>query len=188
MRFLFFITFIILLTSCTTNNSGGVYWCGDHPCINKKEREAYFKKNMIVEKRNLKEEKLKNKDDLEKIIEQAKINEKQRLLGEKELIKESKLNEKRKLKEQKRKLKEAKRQEKQLLKDEKELAKKIKKDEKKKLKKVDNIKSNEDNKVLNVDLGIATAKVDISDFKRIKDKIYNRNANKSFPDINKIPD
>ena len=68
------------------------------------------------------------------------------------------------------------------------MAKKIKKDEKKKLKKVDNIKSNEDNKVLNVDLGIATAKVDISDFKKIKDKIYNRNANKSFPDINKIPD
>ena len=42
------------------NDNTGVYWCGDHPCINKKEKEAYFKKNMIVEKRNLKKEKSKN--------------------------------------------------------------------------------------------------------------------------------
>ena len=34
-----------IIVGCSS--SKGVYWCGDHPCINKKEREAYFKKNMI---------------------------------------------------------------------------------------------------------------------------------------------
>ena len=41
--FLFIFFFII---SCTS--SKGVYWCGDHPCINKKEKEAYFNNTMIV--------------------------------------------------------------------------------------------------------------------------------------------
>ena len=36
-----------MATSCAPNKK--VYWCGDHPCINKKEKEAYFKKTMIVE-------------------------------------------------------------------------------------------------------------------------------------------
>ena len=47
MKLFFFLIIIFLLTGCVTDK--GVYWCGDHPCINKKEREAYFKKTMIVE-------------------------------------------------------------------------------------------------------------------------------------------
>ena len=30
-----------MIISCSANK--GVYWCGDHSCINKKEKEAYFK-------------------------------------------------------------------------------------------------------------------------------------------------
>ena len=40
-----------LLFACSNNKS--VYWCGDHACINNKEKKAYFKKTMIVEKRDL---------------------------------------------------------------------------------------------------------------------------------------
>ena len=48
-KFFFLIVFFFVL-SCSTNK--GVYWCGDHPCINKKEKEAYFEKTMIVEVKN----------------------------------------------------------------------------------------------------------------------------------------
>ena len=43
---LIFITFF-LLYSCSNNK--GVYWCGDHACVDNKERKEYFKKNMTVE-------------------------------------------------------------------------------------------------------------------------------------------
>ena len=46
----------LILVNCT--NQDRVYWCGDHPCIDKKEREAYFKKTMTVE---IKESKMKDK-------------------------------------------------------------------------------------------------------------------------------
>ena len=46
------------MISCTNNK--GVYWCGDHPCINKEEKEAYFKKTMIVEVKNYNKDKNKN--------------------------------------------------------------------------------------------------------------------------------
>ena len=37
---------MLLTTSCGSNKD--VYWCGDHPCLNNKEKKAYFK-NVIVE-------------------------------------------------------------------------------------------------------------------------------------------
>ena len=49
-----FIIFLFFLTvGCGSSNT--VYWCGDHQCINKKEKEAYFKKTMIVEARDNKD-------------------------------------------------------------------------------------------------------------------------------------
>ena len=48
MKYFIVLLFIILL-SCT--NKKEVYWCGDHACINNKEKKAYFKKTMIVEVR-----------------------------------------------------------------------------------------------------------------------------------------
>ena len=53
MKILFFLLSIFLLFSCSTKKEG-VFWCGDHQCINKVEREAYFKKHMIVERKIIK--------------------------------------------------------------------------------------------------------------------------------------
>ena len=58
MKNLFLILFSFLVLNCSSNKT--VYWCGDHPCINKKERESYFKKTMIIEIRDLEKNKKKN--------------------------------------------------------------------------------------------------------------------------------
>ena len=47
MKGYIFLIIFIFTFSCSGNK--GVYWCGDHPCLNKVEKEAYFKKTMIVE-------------------------------------------------------------------------------------------------------------------------------------------
>ena len=47
MKKLLYLFLLFIIISCS--NSKKVYWCGDHPCINVKEKEAYFKKTMIVE-------------------------------------------------------------------------------------------------------------------------------------------
>ena len=36
--------FFLLITIISCANSKKVFWCGDHPCINNKEKETYFKK------------------------------------------------------------------------------------------------------------------------------------------------
>ena len=77
---------------CSTQKT--VYWCGDHPCINKKEREAYFKKTMIVEIKDLKDKKFKKSGEIEKIINEAKTKEKVRIKNEKEHAKIKKIEEK----------------------------------------------------------------------------------------------
>jgi len=59
MKNLFFIFILFMVVACSNNKS--VYWCGDHPCINKKEKEAYFKKTMIVEIKDLKNKNYKKK-------------------------------------------------------------------------------------------------------------------------------
>ena len=46
------IIILFMLVSCESGRK--TYWCGDHPCINKKEKEAYFKKNMSVEVKTIK--------------------------------------------------------------------------------------------------------------------------------------
>ena len=47
MKTILYLIIFFIFTSCSTDKDA--YWCGDHPCINKKEKEAYFKKTMIVE-------------------------------------------------------------------------------------------------------------------------------------------
>jgi hypothetical protein len=77
MKNLFLLFLFIIIVNCS--NTKKVYWCGDHRCISKKEKEAYFKKNMTVEVRviNKKEEK---KYEIEKLTQQnmqkIKINKK----------------------------------------------------------------------------------------------------------------
>ena len=65
MKNYLFLCIFFLIISCTNNKS--VYWCGDHPCINKKEKEAYFKKTMIVEVRELKKDNSKDISEYEKL-------------------------------------------------------------------------------------------------------------------------
>ena len=76
MKNLFFLSTFLIIVSCSSNKV--TYWCGDHPCINKKEREAYFKKTMIVEIKNVKIDNNKNNSEVEKIIQQAKLDEKKK--------------------------------------------------------------------------------------------------------------
>ena len=166
---LFFLFFII--TNCSNNKS--VYWCGDHACINKKEKEDYFKKTMIVEKKII-NEKTKNKSEINKIIEQAKLEQKKKIKDEKDILKKNKFNEKMKAKSEKELAKQAKLEEKRKIKEEKKLAKLAKKNKKlnKSAKKISKQQNMNDN---------------FSDFQMIVDNIYNKNTKKKYPDINKIP-
>ena len=120
-KYLFFLISIFIF-GCTANK--GVYWCGDHPCINNKEKEAYFKKTMIVEVRHYSKDKIKDNSEIEKLLDQAKLDEKRRILSEKELAKQAKI-------EEKEFAKQIKIEEKKRIKEEKELAKQIEIDEKK---------------------------------------------------------
>ena len=67
MKYLIFLVSLFLLFACS--NSKSVYWCGDHACINNKEKEAYFKKTMIVEVRELGKQDQKDKSNLEIITD-----------------------------------------------------------------------------------------------------------------------
>ena len=100
MKHLILLTFTLLLFSCS--NGKKVYWCGDHACINKKEREAYFKKTMIVEIRELNKQNKKSKSELEIIKKQAGLEHKNKIKDEKELSKQARLDEKRRIKEEKK--------------------------------------------------------------------------------------
>ena len=162
---------ILLITACSTNK--GVYWCGDHPCINKKEKEAYFKKTMIVEVRDIKKKSYKNNSEIEKLLKQANINEKNRIISEKELAKQAKLEEKRRIQE------------------EKELAKQVELDEKRRIKeRKKNITNNETSKKIKLkEINEETILINTSNkFEELVEKIIKRNSLKPFPDIGDIED
>ena len=72
-----------MIISCNSNKN--VYWCGDHPCINKKEKEAYFKKTMIIEIKDLKNKNYKNDSEINKIMQQTKVSEKKKELKVKKI-------------------------------------------------------------------------------------------------------
>ena len=76
MKTILYLIIFFIFTSCSTDKDA--YWCGDHPCINKKEKEAYFKKTMIVEIKDLKKKTLKSNSEIEKIIQQAQKGEKKK--------------------------------------------------------------------------------------------------------------
>ena len=159
---------IFMNSACTTNK--GSYWCGDHPCINKKEKEAYFKKTMTVEVRDIKKNSYKNNSEIEKLLKQAKADEKKRILSEKELAKQEKLKEKRRIKEEKELAKQVRLEEKRINKDKKNIIKN---------KKSKKLKLNEitENKQL--------TKKSI-EFNELVEKIIKRNSLKPFPEINDI--
>jgi len=162
MKILIFIFFLMMLVNCSNNKT--IYWCGDHPCVNKKERKAYFKETMTVEVRNISKYKKINKSESDKITEQAILNKKKIIKQEKALAKQARLEEKRKIKEEKK---------------EARLKKKASKKAKKQKKKI------KDDVVLD-------AKIDknenaFSEFNDLVDKITKKNILRPFPNINDIP-
>ena len=122
MKYFFILLFIILL-SCT--NKKEVHWCGDHACINNKEKKAYFEKTLITEIKDLTKQKIK-KSDFEIIKEKAGLD----LDKEKEEEFEDKIKVL-STEEQKALAKQLRLEEKQRIKEEKKLTKKLRLDEKK---------------------------------------------------------
>ena len=175
MKNLYFIFILFMVVACSNNKS--VYWCGDHPCINKKEKEAYFKKTMIVEIKDLKNKNYKSSTEYERIMQQAQLDEKKRIKGKKDLSKQAKLEEKRRIREEKDLAKQIKLEDKKRIKEEKELSRsKIVKNETKHLKK--NVEST---------TSIANTKIELGKFSEIVEKITKKNTFKPFPDIDDIP-
>ena len=92
MKYFIFFMFIFLLFACSNNNE--VYWCGDHACINKKEKKAFFKKTMIVEKRELTEKDKLSKYDKNEILKQIRLEEKKETKKDQKFTEEITLEEK----------------------------------------------------------------------------------------------
>ena len=194
MKKFFYIIIFFVVFSCANNKV--IYWCGDHPCINKKEKEAYFKKNMVVEMRNAKKTDYKNNSEINQLMQEAREKEKIRIkndksslkqarLEEKKLAKQIKLEEKRRIKEEKKLAKQIKLEEKRRIKEEKKLTKQIKLEEKKqnKKKKKSSIKKIDGDN----EKQLKKTEINLSEFSEIVEKITRRNTFKPYPDINEIP-
>ena len=192
MKYLILLIFSLLLFACS--NGKRVYWCGDHACINNKEKEAYFKKTMIVEIKELSKQNKKSKSELEIIKKQAGLEQKKEIKNEKELAKQARLDEKRRMKEEKELAKQARLDEKRRMKEEKELAKQVlleeikiikeeKKSSKKKILKTENVPLEKE-----VIINTGTARINISstEFKELVEKITKKNMFKPYPNINAI--
>jgi len=193
MKYLILLIFSLLLFACS--NGKRVYWCGDHACINNKEKEAYFKKTMIVEIKELSKQNKKSKSELEIIKKQAGLEQKKEIKNEKELAKQARLDEKRRMKEEKELAKQARLDEKRRMKEEKELAKQVlleeikiikeeKKSSKKKILKTEIVPLEKE-----VIINTGTARINISstEFKELVEKITKKNMFKPYPNINAIP-
>jgi len=181
-----YIFIFIFIISCSTDQS--VYWCGDHPCIDKKEKEAYFKETMIVEVKNYDKKEIKEDSEIQKLLNQAKIDEKNRKLSEKELKKQARLEEKRRIKEEKELEKQARLEEKRRIKEEKELENQIKIDEKKAEKILKHQKKNtKKNKTAKIGTPAGNIEIPQQKFEELVKKIIERNSSRSYPEINDIP-
>jgi len=202
----YFALFVLFFFIISCNNNKSVYWCGDHACVNKKEKDAYFKKTMVVEIKSEKNIQYKNKSEINKIVEQAKLNEKKRVQKEKFLIKDEKLEEKIHIKSEKALEKQAKIDEKRRIKSEKALAKQAKIDEKKRIKeekklfkqrkiaekKLSKNNNSKDQKKMLLEIDEKNAVKEIintesNTFSQIVKKIRQKNMIKDYPDINNLP-
>ena len=175
MKYLILLIFSLLVFACS--NGKRVYWCGDHACINNKEKEAYFKKTMIVEIRELSKQNKKSKSELEIIKKQAGLEQKKEIKNEKELAKQVRLDKKRRIKEEKELAKQVRLEEKKIIKEEKKsYKKKVLKTEKVPLK-----------KEIVINTAIARINISSNEFKELVEKITNKNMFRPYPNINDIP-
>ena len=192
---------LLFLSSCSTGNEA--YWCGDHACINKEEKEAYFKKTMIVEIKDIEKKSSKNNSEIEKVILQAQDNDKKKIKKGKYLDKQEKLETKRMEKEKKRLAKQAKLEAKRIEKERKKIAKEAKLEakriekEKRELAKQSNMsesktikktKNEEVKKIINYDAEVEKLPTFSTSFNKLVERITNRNILRPYPDINDIQD
>jgi len=188
MKKIFILIIFIFLSNCTNINK--TFWCGDHPCVNKKEQQAYFKETMIVEIREISKKKLKKYSEIEEITKQAKKKEEEYISDEAYLKEINKIDEKARKKAEKNLLKRKKAEEKKQKKIESDIAKQISIEEKKNLKKNKKLTNrkiinNEKNSKSILDVFINNKKT--GDFNKIVENIKKKNEKKSYPDINDIP-
>ena len=61
--------FLFFLFGCASDNE--VFWCGNHACVDKKEKLEYFKKNMIVEIKEIGKSEKKENSKFNDIIQQG---------------------------------------------------------------------------------------------------------------------
>ena len=176
MKNLALVLFIFFVFSCTNNKT--VFWCGDHACINKKEKEAYFKKTMTMEIKSITNKNKKDYSSNEKILQQINTDAKKRVSEKKKLAKQLKLEEKMRVKKEKKLAKQLKLEEKMRVKKEKKLTKELKSKNKKKI-------VNEDKLTKQTKL---KKNVEISPtiFTELKEKIFEKNLFRPYPDINDI--
>ena len=193
MKYLILLILSLLVFACS--NGKRVYWCGDHACINNKEKEAYFKKTMIIEIRDLSKQNKKSKSELEIIKKQAGLEQKKEIKNEKELAKQVRLDKKRRIKEEKELAKQVRLDRKRRIKEEKELAKQVrleekkiikeeKKSYKKKVLKTENVPLE---KEIVINTGIARIDISSNEFKELVEKITNKNMFRPYPNINDMP-
>ena len=193
MKYLILLILSLLVFACS--NGKRVYWCGDHACINNKEKEAYFKKTMIVEIKELNKQNKKSKSELEIIKKQAGLEQKKEIKNEKELAKQVRLDKKRRIKEEKelaqqvrldkkRRIKEEKDLTKQVRLEEKKIIKEEKKSYKKKVLKTENVPLE---KEIVINTAIARINIYSNEFKELVEKITNKNMFRPYPNINDIP-
>jgi len=205
MKYFFILLFIILL-SCT--NKKEVHWCGDHACINNKEKKAYFEKTLITEIKDLTKQKRK-KSDFEIIKEKAGLDldkekeeefeDKIKVLSteeQKALAKQLRLEEKQRIKEEKKLTKKSRLDEKKIgneAKAEGDCTKLVKLHEKLKCKmdekKANKAKSKKDDSKIKLEASVINEKdMDSSvEFNELVKKIHKKNLSRSYPDINDIP-
>ena len=193
MKYLILLILSLLVFACS--NGKRVYWCGDHACINNKEKEAYFKKTMIVEIRELSKQNKKSKSELEIIKKQAGLEQKKEIKNEKELAKQVRLDKKRRIKEEKELAKQVRLDKKRRIKEENELTKQVRLEEKKIIKEEKKSYKKKVLKTENVPLekeiviNTAIARINIysNEFKELVEKITNKNMFRPYPNINDIP-
>ena len=205
MKYFFILLFIILL-SCT--NKKEVHWCGDHACINNKEKKAYFEKTLITEIKDLTKQKRKKSNfeiikekaglDLEKEKEEE-FEDKIKVLSteeQKALAKQLRLEEKQRIKEEKKLAKQSRLDEKKIgneAKTEGDCTKLVKLHEKLKCKmdekKANKAKSKKDDSKIKIEASVINEKdMDSSvEFNELVKKIHKKNLSRSYPDINDIP-
>ena len=181
MKKLLYLFLLFIIISCS--NSKKVFWCGDHPCINGKEKEAYFKKTLIVEVREINKATDKNISEVAKIMKQAKAEEKRRIKNEKYLAKQAKLEEKMRIKEEKKLTKQVKLDEKKRIMEEKKLAKQVSLDEKQIVK--------QEKKISKQKASLASSSENVTiysnKFNELVGRINKKNAIRPYPDINATP-